>query len=304
MKKPFTKPPSSIGEQIELLESRGIRVDDKEAAAHDLHYIGYYRLSGYTHYYKNDQDTYHPDTNWRQVVQHYSFDRDLKRLLFDAIEQIEIALRSVMTTVMTNYYGAFWYQSDNVFVTHINTRPFNALEFIERAIKETTVDRRNKDVFLRHYYDTYSFPDLPPSWVMMETVSLGTISRMLSFLTDENRKAISLFFKVDEKAFVSWIRGITHLRNLCAHHARIWNRTFIIRPKPDKHYAACRTSAFYKRKVFSYLGIIAILLKTIDPKNTWIQSIQKLLNRFDHPYVEDMGMPENWAELLGEVSGN
>lgn len=294
MKKPFTKPPSTIGEQITLLESRGIMVDDKETTAHALHYIGYYRLSGYTHYYKQDENSYLPDTNWHQVVQHYKFDRELKRLLFDGIEQIEIALRSIMTTVMTNYYGAFWYQEKNSFITHINTKPFNVVEFIEKAIKETTVDRKNKDIFLKHYYETYSFPTLPPSWIMMETIPMGTVSKILSFLTFENRKAIALFFNVQERAFVSWIRALTHLRNLCAHHARVWNRTFMIRLLPDTHYAVCRTPEFYEGKLFPYLGIIGILLKTIDPENRWIAPIKNLLNRFDHPYAVDMGFSKNW----------
>lgn len=281
-----------------LLESRGIAVDDKEAAAHALHYIGYYRLSGYTHYYKQNQDSYLPDTNWQQIVQHYKFDRELKRLLFDAIEQIEISLRSIMTTVMTNYYGAFWYQEKSSFITHINTKPFNAIDFVEKTIKETTVNRKDKDIFLKHYYETYSFPDLPPSWIVMETISMGTVAKILSFLTIENRKAIALFFKVQERAFVSWIRGLTHLRNLCAHHARVWNRTFMIRLLPDTQYSICCTSEFYEKKLFPYLGIIAIFLKTIDPDNTWTSSLNHLFNRFDHPYKNDMGFAEHWERLM------
>ena len=294
IKKKFNKPPLSIQDQIDLMRSRGIIIDNKELATHYLEFIGYYRLSGYTHYFKTKEDRYRQGTTFEQVLEHYIFDRKLRILLFDAIERIEVALRSIITSAMTPKYGAFWYNKPDIFIQNIGNKPISGHEIALQSIRESTVEQRNKDTFLKHYYDSYDYPELPPSWMVMETLSMGVVSRIFSLLIVEERKSIASFFNTKERHLVSWMRSLTYTRNLCAHHARVWNRVFTLKVESDKRYAVCRDELFHKGKLYSQAVVIAILLSVIAPNNHFEEHIKELLNSYNHTYRKDMGFPENW----------
>ncbi|MBS0236525.1 MAG: Abi family protein [Proteobacteria bacterium] len=293
-KKQFNKLPLSIEDQINLLLSRGIVIDDEERAIHYLKFIGYYRLSGYTHHFKTKDDRYHTGTTFEKVLDHYVFDRKLRILLFNTIELVEIALRSVITSVMTSKYGAFWYNQQGIFIKHIGHKPINGYEIALQAIRESTVEKKNKDIFLQHYYDFYDYPELPPSWMLMETLSMGAISRILSLLVVEERKDIAAFFSIKERHLVSWMRSLTYTRNLCAHHARVWDRVFTLKVESDKRYAVCRDELFHKGKLYSHVVVIAILLSVIAPDNNFETHIKELLYSYNYEHKVGMGFPEKW----------
>jgi abortive infection bacteriophage resistance protein len=294
-KRPFTKPPTDIKEQIAILEKRGMLVEDKDLASRHLRFIGYYRLSGYAHYFRTPNDGYQKGTTFEAVIEHYNFDRQLRILLFDVLEHIEIALRNAITLVMTERHGAFWFNNASIFVTNIGAKIIDGYGVIIQSIREATIERRDKDIFLKHYYQPYSSPELPPSWVVMETLSMGIVSKMFSLLQVEERKAIAAIFQIKERHLVSWIRSLTYTRNLCAHHSRLWNRIFTLKVEADKRYAICRDGAFQRGKLYAQTVIIAIMLNVIAPDNQWEQRIKKLMGSFPHKYASDMGFPENWT---------
>jgi abortive infection bacteriophage resistance protein len=296
-KQPFSKPPLSIQEQISLLENRGILIQNKDMAAHYLKFIGYYRFSGYTNYFKTTNDRYKDGTTFEAVLQHYIFDRKLRALLFNTMENIEIAIKSIITSAMTERYGPFWFTNSALFVAHIGQKSIKGADIVLQAIRDTTIEQKNKDVFLKHYYDKYSSPDLPPSWIVMETLSMGVVSRIFSLLKVEERKVIASSLQIKERHLVSWMRSLTYTRNLCAHHARVWNRVFTLKVEADKRYQICREPAFHKGKIYSQLVVVAILLEAIAQDNHWEKHIKKLLFSSSHPYANDMGFPENWNEF-------
>lgn len=294
IKRPYNKPPLSIQEQINLLEKRGIYIKDRALAEHYLQFIGYYRLSGYAHYFKVNDDQYLKGTTFEQILDHYIFDRKLRILLFDIIERIEVALRSAITNVMSMRHGAFWFTKEGLFVTHKGSRKIDIDFSIIKPIREATIENKNKPPFLEHYYKTYSSPNLPPSWVIMETLSIGLVSKIFSLLIVEERKEISSLFKLKEHHLVSWMRALTYTRNLCAHHSRVWNRTFTLKVEADKKYPFCREGIFHQGKFYAQAVVIAILLKKISPENHWESHIKDLISSYSHPYAQDMGFPNDW----------
>ena len=128
----------------------------------------------------------------------------------------------------------------------------------------------------------------------MEALSMGVVSRIFSLLIVEERKSIASFFNTKERHLVSWMRSLTYTRNLCAHHARVWNRVFTLKVESDKRYAVCRDELFHKGKLYSQAVVIAILLSVIAPNNHFEEHIKELLNSYSHAYRKDMGFPENW----------
>lgn len=293
-KRHFDKPSLTVEKQIILLESRGIQIKNRELAENYLKFIGYYRLSGYTHYFKTENDRYRDGITFEVILEHYIFDRKLRILLFDVIERIEVALKSTITSVMAERYGAFWFTKSDIFVDRIGKKSIDGASSILQDIRKATIEQKHKDTFLKHYYDTYASPELPPSWIVMEALSMGVVSRILSLLRVEERKAIAEVFRMKERHLFSWMRSLTYVRNLCAHHARLWNRTFILKAEADKQYAICREKAFHQGKLYSQAVVIAILLGIIAPDNQWEQHIKELLTSFPRVCMEDMGFPENW----------
>jgi len=84
-------------------------------------------------------------------------------------------------------------------------------------------------------------------------------------------------------------------RNLCAHHGKIWNRTFTVKASSDKRYKVCQEEPFHQGKIYSQMVIIAILLHIIDSNNCWEKSVRALFSLFSHSYADDMGFPKNWT---------
>ena len=121
-KRHFNKPPTTIKQQIALLKSNGIQIQSENLATHYLQFIGYYRLLGYMRSFRTHNKIYTKGSTFEDVVDHYIFDKKVRILLFDAIEPIEVAIRSAITSVMTEHYGAFWFTKKKLFVSHIGTK--------------------------------------------------------------------------------------------------------------------------------------------------------------------------------------
>lgn len=113
---PYNKPSTSIEEQINLLRNRGLGIKNQAEVEHYLTFIGYYRLAGYWQMYQNDHvnHTFHEGTSFRHVTELYNFDRELRILLNDAIERIEVALRTLIANIMCNSYGPNWLSDENL----------------------------------------------------------------------------------------------------------------------------------------------------------------------------------------------
>jgi len=192
-KQSFTKPPLSVQEQIELLKTRGLRIPDEQRAARYLQNISYYRLSGYMYPFLADTKLhrYRNGTTFEDIPDLYRFDRELRLLIFAAIEKIEIAFRAQII----NHYSVatkdpFWYTKAAYFADP--EKYANFLEGISGYIS------RSNDVFIKHFYETYSDP-YPPVWVIFEILSMGQLSILYSITAKSPlRKTLTDYFGVKE----------------------------------------------------------------------------------------------------------
>ncbi len=298
----FAKPPLSIPAQVERLRSRGLLVPDQARAEHYLRFIGYYRLSAYAlplqHHDVLPDKPFKAGAAFEDILNLYRFDRELRLLAMDAVERIEVAARSVIVNAMSTRHGAHWFMDGGHFAPAL--RHGGLLDRLERdlhipagATTKTPAKDHNED-FVRHYYATYTDPHLPPAWMVGELLTLGAWSQMFEHLrVAAERKAIAAPFRVDEQVLRSWLHALTHLRNLCAHHARVWNRKFAIKPVIAKKHAG-----FLKANDRFYALAVAIneLLQRIAPGTGWHARLGRLLE--DHPFVDPaaMGFPADWRQ--------
>ncbi|MCR5037614.1 MAG: Abi family protein [Bacteroidales bacterium] len=300
----YVKTPLTINEQILRLEQRGLGFTDKKQAASYLQNISYYRFRAYTYPY---QDNENPESDhafikknidFQDIIDLYVFDKRLRNLIFNELEKIEVAVRTELSqtySICTN--DAFWYNDSCLFA---DDNTFNSM------IKdiESDVHRSNED-FIKHYWKKYDTPLLPPSWMTLEVVSFGLLSRIFKNLKkSDKKKQISRYFGIiDEEIFANWLHALSNLRNCCAHHSRIWNRRFpvhMILPYNTVNPFMSKNSIkeIKQNKIFALLSAIKYIVDIISPGNSFRQRLVEILNDSHRLLtVKEMGFPENWEDL-------
>jgi len=290
-KRTFLKPPLSVQDQVVLLKSRGLQIPDEKRAIRYLQNISYYRLSGYMYPFLSDtkQHIYKKGTKFEDILDLYRFDRELRLFVFSAIEKIEIALRTqIINGFSVAFQNPFWYKDvKNFTYTEKHTHFINSLY--------VNINRSN-DVFIKHFYNTYNNP-FPPIWVIFEILSMGQFSMLYNNTAKSlPRKAVADYFGVKETVLSAWLHTLVYVRNICAHHARLWNKDLRIPVKlPKKHANKWLSNRNIKdRKVYIVLAIITYLLDTIIPHHTFRRKIKTLLGKYPNINIIAMGFPENW----------
>lgn len=280
---PFLKPPISVPAQLELLSSRGLTISDNRKASHYLKFISYYRFCGYGIEFEdspvNNEKRYFSGTTFEKILDRYVFDRRLRLLVIDAIERIEVALRTVINNELSLKHGAHWYMNENLFV-----KRFKHKDFIENIKKETGYKR---EVFIQHYYSKYTDPKLPPGWMIAEILSLGSWSLIFSHLQNrEDQKNISAHFSLNYRLMSSWLHSLTYLRNLCAHHSKLYDRTFTLKPVIAKEY---QSQLKNNDKFSAQAAMLKIFLNFISPESNWGKNLLELLKNHSDLNLTKMG---------------
>lgn len=293
----FTKPSLSVDAQIDLLQKRGMTVPDRARAKHYLSHINYYRLRAYwlpfeTEPTNGDDHAFVPGTNFETVLATYVFDRELRLLLLDAIERVEISLRTTLAQHLADRYGAF---------AHDDPTLFNSLEDWGISQGELLKEyQRSRETFAKHYRSRYPELSTPPIWVSAELMTLGHLSRWLKNLKHaEDRQRIANPYGLDERVLVSFAHHLTVVRNHCAHHGRVWNRRFAFRFTPPSKKPKNIAAAFNPGEtqlLYNTLTMLAYLLDLMSPNHTWRRQVRDLIAA--HPEIDTtrMGFPADWQQ--------
>lgn len=285
----FNQPSLSISNQLLLLKERRLIIEDPNLAEHILKTIGYYRLKSYFQPFLLDQRNSHngfkTGTTFSNILHLYLFDRELRLLVIDAIERIEVALRNILSSTMSHHHGPHWY---------LHEPSFTSEKFHKNFLKEVFDHlKRSQESFVKNYYSRYSYPEHPPSWMVMECLSFGMLSKAYANIRDRRvRKEIGDALGQFSETIKSWIRALTFTRNVCAHHARLWNRFFINKPAKIKtdHSSPANESPFSMQA-----HIIIQLLNTIDPSHHWKNRLYSLFEKYEAVIsFSDMGFSEEW----------
>lgn len=288
----YTKPALSVQDQILLLERRGLVIADKVAAANVLTLCNLYRFGGFAlHFWVQPHvrpQQYQPGTTFEAVVNLMNFDRALRMLVMDAVELLEVSVRSSITSQASLFYAApHWYMDSGRFKDWKKH-----LWFLQKCLGDFS---RSKEVYVQHYKDNYSDPVLPPSWILAEISTFGTWSNLYENLSERKlRNQIAGVFGLDHETFEKNLHVLSNTRNYCAHHNRIWNRVFSFTPK-RKQAKAITLPVTDQRRFAAQAGMIWIMLRAIEPNSTWTRQLRDLIRQYgiDH---RQMGFPANWEQ--------
>lgn len=288
------KLPKTVAEQINLLTERGILFRDIENAPHFLKNISYYRLKGYWWEMQSDKvvHKFNPNSYFEDVIDLYNFDRHLRLLMFDAIERIEVALRTKLIYHLSLSQGALFYLDDSIF-----TDKSKQQATVDHLISE--IDRSKEQFIVEHrkYHKGEPFE----AWKALEVTSLGTLSKLYKNLTHqlpEKSKIAQEFGFNSHKDFSSFLEAITVIRNVIAHHSRLWNNnvtTKYLWPKNLKNNPITYIPDENQRaKLFPLLSLTLYTIEIISPGNSIKEKFFQLLKDYPIVPVHRMGFPVNW----------
>lgn len=298
-KKSYNKTPLSFQDQLALLESRGLTISDKNKALAYLQEISYYRLSAYFLPYQQVKDVFNPGTTFKQIIDTYTFDRELRLLVFDCIERTEVAIRTQMIYNMAMHYqDSHWQDNKSIFISPYYNKighlvdPFTDFQAIISKAKTA----RTPEVFIKHYTDNYHTPANPPAWMCLELLTIGELSHLyIGFKNNSDKKRIADFFDIHHTVFASWLHTLTYVRNICAHHSRLWNRVLAIEPeKLLKPIGKWISPPFEKNKrMFYFICVLKYLLLRANPNNGLKDKLQALFLKHPSVPIQYMGIPSD-----------
>lgn len=300
----YSKLPLSYSEQVELVKSRGLKVPDEEKAKSYFAQISYYRLSAFFLPYQKEKDKFNRDIEFDQILDTYTFDRELRLLVFDCIERIEIAIRTQMIyKLVTKYNDSHWQDKKALFIEPYKddkgkwVNPY--LDFQKIIHKSKMV--KHPEVFIKHYLDEYDEPENPPSWMCFELLTIGQLSRIYNGLREnKDKQLVADSFGLSHKVFASWLHSLTYVRNICAHHSRLWNRDLAIEPmklkKPRLDWVDSRFEI--NQRTFYFLCTLQYLLKSANPKNHFKNKLIALFEKYPNIPIQFMGIPSDGGEML------
>ncbi|MDH1303240.1 Abi family protein [Achromobacter sp. GD03932] len=296
-RKAFDKPHLEPEALIVKLRGQGMVIDAKTALPY-LRQIGGYRLKGYWYQWQDAETRrFRGHVHFDQVIRRYEFDRELRRITSDALERIELAVRTVMSNVLSRREGPHWFMKEDLFTW---PQGWRHQTFLEKVRDE--IDRVRKKPFIAHYRATYDSPEFPPSWVVSECLSFGSWTHAYKGLANgEYRKEISRRFGVEACAvFDTWLYAFAVLRNTVAHHGRLLGAQTSVTPGDYRK----RGLSFNRRRTFFVTAsVISYIGARLGYGRSWEGDLQSLMERFpDIPVELGLGFPPNWREQPGWAS--
>lgn len=314
----YTKPHLTYREQVDLLRQRGMTIDDPQHIEEMLSKIGYYRLSGYWYPFRcfdgqKRTDRFLDGTTFDQVLALYDLDRRLKLLVLDAVERIEIVMRvRVGYTLGKRHPYAHLdpkYLDGRFTRSQGSGKPSKHATWIKRV---TEAQNRSTEDFVQHFRDRYD--GRLPVWVATEIMDFGLLSYLYEGAMRNDRDSIARGLNILDSrgngngaALHNWMRVLNYLRNVCAHHSRLWNRNMTVQLAP-KHLKPIRLLSHIVSaesntvdRVYGGLCVLGFLTRQIVPEAQWCEELRATVElglKSTERNSKEMGFPGDWVEQL------
>lgn len=280
-----------ISKQVELLRSRGLVIENENDLKFYLKYINYYHLSAYFKTFQDKNDRFRDGASFGDILNVYKFDKKLRLLLLDVLEKIEMSFKSVLShNFSEEKKDIYWYLPEKN-----NYR--DVLEKVERIIEKT---KDSKEVYIQHFFKKYNEEMNLPAWIFFEGLTFGDCSLIARNLSDADKEIVASFYRLPKRTSIQMLHHLSLLRNLCAHHAWVWNRCFTFKTSIYKKY---KNVFLDVRDDLLFVLIISaqIFIKKVSPTSDWLDKLEDLIN--EHGIEADrMGFPVGWKEKLKSIS--
>lgn len=311
------------------LAKRGLDVGDMASAETMLRTIGYSRLKAYTYPfreplaagaspetpYKLRGKDFYPGTKLEHAMALYKFDHGLRKVCIEGLQDLEVSLRNAIAHILgkrTPFAHLDLQHLDSAACNALDRDGTSGLDAWMKTYREARKQGKEED-FVAHHLVKYS-NDLP-IWITTEILTFGGLVRLFSLLQDSDKTAVARYFRVtDGRRFHKWLLAMNGLRNVCAHHHRLWNRVLTYELKvplgtvgPELAHLA---SLPKDKRLYDALALLSYLLKSRDAGSQWPSTLRTQLRKFPKidillpngggPVLDmeySMGCPKGWESL-------
>ncbi|MFS7393951.1 Abi family protein [Carnobacterium maltaromaticum] len=289
----YTKPAATYKEQLDILKSRNLIVDDEDKAIKYLKSVGYFRLNGYWLTLCSDKDTFCNNTTFEHIIDIYNFDYKLKVIIFDLLEIVEVNLRALISHHFAISKNPLSHYDVNNFV---NKKWYSS--WIEEFETQVAKAKIRKEPFVSHYVNKYD--SIFPIWAALEMTSFGTLSKFYNNLDNVLKNEISKSnYSLQFEYLANYIYVFSVVRNMCAHNCRLYDRQLAIIPKLSRKEAPLMNNKYIYSVIYCAGKIITDIEKWEDQK----KEIKNLVIQFQGKVdLEKVGFPNDWESLLDSVN--
>lgn len=287
-------------QQLEVLKGRGLEVEDEAKALHILEHHNYYRISAYRFPFEAAKDQFKADSTFNQLWELYCFDRVLRQLITEACKKVEISVRARWAHVLSERHGPQAYEELDVFCdlsANEKKRQKAAKFHLENLLSLDRELSRSKEVFVTHY--RYEKKVLrPPIWVVSESMTFGLLSRFYDGIArDSDKKAIAKTYNLSVDGLRSILQRTVYVRNLCAHHSRLWNRKLTVNmslPNSQPRDIISSLNPAEPKHLYNSIILLGHMTSIIEPDWNWKPRIRQHLEELNPNLHADMGFPTDW----------
>lgn len=293
----YTDPHFSIPQQVAGLLSKGLDPGERPFIEEKLKSVPYCRLKQYwvPLLHSSNPNRFQPGVTFQKIWRRYTFDRQLRLLVMDAIERVEVAIRRLIIDELGLNHGATGYLNHSIFSPKWPAADHQKL--VDSIRKDWS---QNKDELVLDYKARYTLSPDPPLWFALEVTSFGTVVTLYRNMKWPEKRGIARALKVQEaEVFQSWLLTLNYIRNLCAHQGRLWNRQLNIAVKtPTKHHHPDwhSPSPPPNDRTYVVLLILRYLQGTIAAQSSWLHRLSHLLESYEEIPLTPMGFPTHWHE--------
>ncbi len=300
---------TSFEDQLALLQQRGMIVEDNAKALHYLAKLGYYRLSGYFYPFRQFDgegrraDQFAENTYFNDVLALYMFDKQLRMLAMDALERIEVAVKVEVAYLLGEsnvlaHEDSTFFQPDSVNFQHAKWLvTYQKLLDREKGKKDVRSERQSS--FVQHHIHAYG--GALPIWVGCEVWDFGTLSNLFRGLKPEYSNQIATKYGISSgKGMSSFLYTFNTVRNISAHHGRLWNRGIVGRASL-KSVKGPQWQKLNNEQTFTAFCLMQWMMQNICPNSSWKIRVKEVLDGF--PEIRGAAVSEVNLQRFGLPKG-
>lgn len=285
-------------------------VDDKAKAAEYLQRIGYYRLSAYWHPMRQREpqsgvvlDNFVEGTTFKEATDLYTFDSRLRLIMLDALERIEVSLRTDVALTLgakdPKAHRDLAFLGSQFARTKVSNGPTQHRLWLQK------LDNRfldSKDQFAEHFRSKYPSDNMP-IWIAVELLDFGPLSHLIGGLKYADAAAIgSHYGNIKPKQLTSWAHSLSFTRNVCAHHSRLWNKPLVNQPSLrgadiPNDLAHVINSPGQEKRFYAIACVARFMLRLANPRTSWRDRFVNHIDTFPNSprlSISAAGFPQNW----------
>ena len=299
----------TLDEQIDILKNKGLVIEDIDETRKILLRENYFFLSGYRHLFlDSDGKRFLDGTTFRELYAMFSFDRQLRNIIFKNILIVENNLKSILAYVMSKNHG---FKENNYLNPHNfvkDSKKTKQINDLIRKMKRQISVNGKQHAATAHYLINYGYI---PLWVVVKVLSFGIVGELYTILQYQDQKEIADVFGVDIYSMVEYLPILANYRNLCAHEDICYcNKTqkiiedtkyhrLLYIPKVNDEYI------YGKNDLFALVIILKFILKE-DDFTLFINEVSYELDRLSgkletikiDKVLHAMGFPNNYKEIV------